>query len=57
MQSILDFVELGGLLGLAFSIAVVIEWALLQAIFRGIAVGLRPAAIRVQEIESRKPSR
>jgi hypothetical protein len=57
MQSILDFVELGGLLGLAFSIAVVIEWALLRAIFRGIAVGLRPAAIQVQEIDSREPGR
>ncbi len=46
MRSILDIVELGGILGVAFSAAVFVEWVLLQAIFRAIAAGLRPAVIR-----------
>jgi hypothetical protein len=57
MQSVLEIAELGGLLGLTFSLAVLVEWALLRAIFRAIAAGLRPAVIPVQPRVLRKTNR
>ena len=49
MQSVLELAEMGGLLGLMFSLVVLVEWALLRVIFRAIAAGLRPAAVPVHE--------
>jgi hypothetical protein len=49
MQSVLEIAELGGLLGLTFSLALLLEWALLRAILRAIAAGLRPVAVPAQE--------
>jgi hypothetical protein len=54
MQTLLEFAELSGLLGLAFSVAVLLEWALLRAIFEAIAAGLRPARIAAPEAGNRK---
>jgi hypothetical protein len=57
MQSVLEIAEMGGLLGLMFSLAVLVEWALLRVIFRAIAAGLRPAAVPVHERTLRKVNR
>ena len=57
MQSIFEIAELAGLMGLTFSLAVLVEWVLLQGIFRAIAAGLQPAVSPVREIGTRKTQR
>jgi Kef-type K+ transport system membrane component KefB len=54
MQTILELAELSGLLGLAFSVALLFEWALLRAIFGAIAAGLRPATVSPREVRAVK---
>ncbi len=57
MQSVLEIAEMSGLLGLMFSLAALVEWALLRVIFQAIAAGLRPAAVPVHERTLRKVNR
>jgi hypothetical protein len=57
MQSIFEIAELVGLMALTFSLAALVEWALLQGIFRSIAAGLEPAENPVHEIAALKKQR
>lgn len=57
MRSIIEIAELAGLLGLTFSFAVIVEWALLRGIFKTIAAGLEPAVNRIPESAARKAQR
>jgi hypothetical protein len=57
MQSILETAELVGLMGLAFSLAAGLEWALLQGMFRVLAARLQTPIKSVLSIAARKAQR
>ena len=55
MKEVLETAEIAALMGLMFSFALLVEWAALQAFFKAINAGLRPAVNTSREFEARKP--
>lgn len=57
MQCLLEIAELVGLMGLTVSLAAVLEWVLLQGIFRVIEARLQPPMNPLLDIAARKVQR
>ena len=43
MRDIIEAVEIAALMGATFSFALLVEWAALQAFFKALTTGLKPA--------------
>ena len=54
MKNLLESVEITALMGLTFSFALLVEWAALQAFFKALTAGLRPAGNSAREFEVHK---
>jgi len=54
MRDALEAVEVAALMGATFSIALLVEWAALQAFFNFLTARLKPAVNAAPMIEARK---
>jgi hypothetical protein len=54
MKEVLETAEIVALMGLMFSFALLVEWAALQAFFKAMSAGLRPAVETVDDLAVRR---
>ncbi len=54
MREVIEMTEIVALMGLMFSFALLVEWAALQAFFKAMSAGLKPAVETVDDLAVRR---